>query len=212
MKYITHIKWMVIGCLLFSTTGISQSALGIYRLTGEMETAGGIKLNADSSFEFYFSYGALDRYASGIWFQSGDSIFLNSKPWPGKDFRLVNTSVRPGKRMVLELAEKNTMVLPFVYFTWFKNGKKTTLKTDSHGMASADIYAPDSIGVQFEFTPERISVFKPAKTANNYYSFAFEKWVTELFFTRTSFLVNHDQLKGRLSMLREKEFVFVKEN
>jgi hypothetical protein len=51
-----------------------------------METASGFKINEDSSFEFYFSYGALDRYGSGKWNIKNDSIILNSKLFPRERF------------------------------------------------------------------------------------------------------------------------------
>jgi hypothetical protein len=43
----------------------NNTAAGIYNLEGVMETASGFKLNADSTFEFYFSYGALDSMVKG---------------------------------------------------------------------------------------------------------------------------------------------------
>ena len=39
----------------------SQSVAGEYYLNGVMETASGFRVNADSTFEFFFSQGALDR-------------------------------------------------------------------------------------------------------------------------------------------------------
>jgi hypothetical protein len=42
----------------------TNNITGVYNLRGVMEMASGFKLNNDSSFEFYFSYGALDRYGS----------------------------------------------------------------------------------------------------------------------------------------------------
>src|SRR5438477_12312076 len=62
---------------------------GVYNLRGVMEMASGFKLNKDSSFEFYFSYGALDRYGSGKWSLINNKIVFNSKPYPGNDFKMV---------------------------------------------------------------------------------------------------------------------------
>jgi hypothetical protein len=57
---------------------------GEYSLSGVMETASAIQLNEDSTFRFYFSYGALDRYGSGKWSVHEKNIILDSKPYPGK--------------------------------------------------------------------------------------------------------------------------------
>ena len=58
----------------------SNTIVGEYYLTGFMETASGFKLNTDSTFDFFFSYGALDRSGKGTWKQEGNKVIFNSKP------------------------------------------------------------------------------------------------------------------------------------
>jgi hypothetical protein len=190
----------------------SQSVAGIYNLVGVMETAAGFKLNEDSTFEFYFSYGALDRYGSGTYSRTGDHLILNSTPWPGKDFKLLQSSIGKAGRIVFELKEKNTMLLPYVYFIIFSKGKQIPFKTNSHGMAEAIAQPIDSIGVQFEFTPERMSIFKLLNPNHNYFSFAFEQWMAEVFFKNYALKIAPEGLEGKLFLLGEKEHVFERSN
>ena len=63
-----------------------ENIAGAYYLQGVMETGSGFKLNKDSSFQFFYSYGALDRYGSGKWKLENHKIILNSKPYPGQRF------------------------------------------------------------------------------------------------------------------------------
>ena len=49
---------------------------GEYRLDGVMETGSGLLLREDGSFEWYFSYGALDLGARGRWVRSGEVVEL----------------------------------------------------------------------------------------------------------------------------------------
>ena len=49
---------------------------GEYRLEGVMETGSGLLLRADGSFEWFFSYGALDLAARGRWERERDGIAL----------------------------------------------------------------------------------------------------------------------------------------
>ena len=42
-----------------------------------METGSGLLLRADGSFEWYFSYGALDLGARGKWVRTGDAVELD---------------------------------------------------------------------------------------------------------------------------------------
>jgi hypothetical protein len=49
---------------------------GEYHLDGVMETGSGLLLRADGTFEWFFSYGALDLQARGHWQDEGDGIAL----------------------------------------------------------------------------------------------------------------------------------------
>ena len=49
---------------------------GAYSLDGVMETGSGLLLRDDGSFEWYFSYGALDLGARGRWKRAGDVVEL----------------------------------------------------------------------------------------------------------------------------------------
>src|SRR4051794_35415749 len=72
-KYYKTVLMKTIICLLLffiglTTNGQAQKNMeGEFVLEGVREMACVFKLNSDSSFEFYFSYGALDRYGSGKW-------------------------------------------------------------------------------------------------------------------------------------------------
>ena len=55
---------------------------GEYSLTGVMETASGIQLNKDSTFQFYFSYGALDREGQGKWSVTCKQYYFKQQALP----------------------------------------------------------------------------------------------------------------------------------
>ena len=56
----------------------TQAALaGDYHLDGVMETGSGLLLRDDGSFEWFFSYGALDLGARGKWKREGDTVVLH---------------------------------------------------------------------------------------------------------------------------------------
>ena len=55
-----------------------QAALaGEYHLDGVMETGSGLRLRDDGSFEWFFTYGALDLGARGTWKREGDTVVLH---------------------------------------------------------------------------------------------------------------------------------------
>jgi hypothetical protein len=65
---------------------------GSYHLEGVMETGSDLLLRADGTFEWGFSYGALDLLAKGRWQREGDGIVLQVEDmayppqWPDTKF------------------------------------------------------------------------------------------------------------------------------
>lgn len=47
-----------------------------------METASGLRISADGTFQWYLSVGALDARAAGTWVQNGSTIVFTSDPKP----------------------------------------------------------------------------------------------------------------------------------
>jgi len=54
----------------------NETLAGEYHLDGVMETGSGLLLRTDGSFEWFFSYGALDLGAKGRWTRTGNGIDL----------------------------------------------------------------------------------------------------------------------------------------
>jgi len=53
------------------------SLAGEYHLDGVMETGSGLLLRDDGSFEWFFTYGALDLGARGKWTREADTVVLH---------------------------------------------------------------------------------------------------------------------------------------
>ena len=58
-----------------------ESAVGDYS-GNAMETASGLRISADGTFQYYLSVGALDLRAAGTWERQGDLIRFTSDPKP----------------------------------------------------------------------------------------------------------------------------------
>lgn len=59
-----------------SATTSDAALAGSYHLEGVMETGSDLLLRADGTFEWAFTYGALDLLAKGRWQREGDGIVL----------------------------------------------------------------------------------------------------------------------------------------
>ena len=59
-----------------SAPATQATLAGEYYLEGVMETGSGLLLREDGTFEWFFTYGALDLGARGKWSREGDGIGL----------------------------------------------------------------------------------------------------------------------------------------
>ena len=175
-----------------------------------MEVTSGIQLNEDSTFQFYFSYGALDRFGSGKWSVQSDYIVLNSRPYPGKDFKLVKSFYSKNNFTTIKIEDKNTNLYRLVYCLVKRAGGDTIINADKNGIIIVD-YPVDSIHLLCELCTERVSSFPVSDKKNNYYTFNFEPWITDVFFK--SFPLHHSEnyLEGKHPLLDNKEYKFYKE-
>ncbi|KAA2238668.1 hypothetical protein F0L74_20835 [Chitinophaga agrisoli] len=197
--------------IFFRVDNISaQNMAGEYYLRGVMETASGFRLNADSSFDFFFSQGALDRYGKGKYKIVNDSIQFTSVTSQDHDFTLVNSSKQPGKNTVIKITEPNQQLLKYV-FVRVRSGQ--TIKgdfADSDGYFRYEGPHPDSIEMMFEFCPEKCTVV-PVSNDHNYFEFKFEPWLFEYFFRDFRLQLSGPQLKGGHPLLQGNAFVYNKE-
>jgi len=182
---------------------------GEYYLRGVTEVASGFLLKPDSTFEFFFSYGALDRMGSGKWIGNGNEIIFNSKPRPPHDFALISSKKATDEFVTIKITDRNELLQRYVY------AKVKFTDTVMEGMTNekGEIKFPrktmEDISLQFQFCPEKTSVFKPGNE-HNYFEFRFEPWISEYFFNDFHLTADGKDLKGKHPLLDEKEYRFEK--
>jgi len=206
-----HIFFYLI-IFMFSTQGLNaqnNSIAGEYSLTGVMETASGIQLNTDSTFGFYFSYGALDRYGSGKRTAHGDNIILDSRPYPGKDFKIVDSASIKNNFTTIKIEDPNTNLYRLVYCLVKRPGGDTLFNADEKGIILVQ-YPIDTIHLLCELCTERMTSFAINHQKENSYTFHFEPWITEVFFKSFALRFAGDHLQGKHPLLDDKEYDFTR--
>lgn len=184
---------------------------GEYYLRGVMETASGFKLNADSTFEFFFSYGALDRYGSGRWKQVDGNIILNSRPQPPKDFALIKSQKVAGDYIQIRIVDSNEIILRYVDAIVKHDNSSIEESTNNEGVITIQKQSLDSIGLLFRLCPDRFSHFAVTDKTHNYFEFRFEPWIAEVFFKDLKLKVeDNNKLSGRHPLLTGESYSFVK--
>jgi hypothetical protein len=183
---------------------------GEYYLRGVMETASGLKLNEDSSFEFFFSQGALDRFGKGTWKLVDGKIVLNSRPKPPVDFALLESKHEPGNFIQIKLTGVNEYLLHFLEAKIKTSKGEEYGQTDSHGVMRIPAADVEEITLHFLICGERVSVFRPADKKHNYFEFKPEPWVDEVFCENLTLRIEEAELVGAHPLLQGNAYHYEK--
>ena len=186
-----------------------EKVVGIYLLHSVRETETGFKLNPDGTFQFFFTYGALDRYGRGQWTMNDDFVYLQSRPWGGKDFALL-TSDTSGAGITVKVTDKNPIFQKHSMASLKNGANGTWLSPDSKGEMHFSHNEASVITLAFEFCPERFTFFPVENKEHNYFEFRLEPWIMEVFFNNFPLKVKRRVLIGKHPLLAGEEFIYEK--
>ena len=188
----------------------ANTVIGEYYLSGVMETASGFKLNPDSTFQFFFSYGALDRSGSGTWKQEGNNIIFNSKQGTN-GFSLINSNTINNDKLTIKITDANPSLRSHVYALLKSGDKHAEQITDKNGVISFPKQTVNSISLILEFCPEKLFVFTNNNKPHNNFEFRFEKDIMEVFFHNLVLSLHGEEgLEGQHPLLKEGTYHFKK--
>ncbi len=182
---------------------------GEYYLQGVRETASGFLLNYDGTFQFFFSYGALDRQGSGTWKLTDDKIVFNSRTKPGFDFSLVESKKTNVEGITIRIQDNNPHLLRYVYASLEAGKDHSWIPASDTGVISFPQVSTDSISLLFEFCPERFSSFK-IENDHNDFTFRFEPWLVEVFLSDFTLQTGESILTGGHPLMTGDEYRYEK--
>ncbi len=154
---------------------------GEYSLKGVPEMASGFRFNSDSTFQFFYIYGASDRQANGTYRNEGNKIVLSGTKTAGKDFSLIQKK-NSGNGITVSITDKNKLLIQSVVCL-FSNGKDTVLaETNSEGIAVADM--PDCREIQLihNYFPDSPTVIEVDLKESNFFEFSLNPSLAEVVF------------------------------
>lgn len=189
---------------------MGTTTAGEYLLDNVREIASGFLLNPDNSFQFFFSYGVLDRQSRGTWKQEGNSIIFNSGNWPGADFTIVKS--RKGndadEGIIVELDPPNPMLAAYLQLSLARGEENSWIQFRQHGHLQLPLQEFDSIAVRFEFCPERFSIL-PVKEGHTFFTIRPEQSLFELYLNNFILQYTAGGLSGRHPLM-EGQFEYRK--
>ncbi|MGC4039133.1 MAG: hypothetical protein QM764_24455 [Chitinophagaceae bacterium] len=186
------------------------TATGEYYLRGVMETASGFKLDGDGSFQFFFSYGALDRFGKGKWVQKDNRVFLNSIETHDADFALINSKKTSEKGITIKVTDQNTNLLRYIYCEVQSGHTKQHAKANENGEFFFTLQEVDSLILLFEFCPEKETKIVIPMKGNNYFEFRIEPWLMEVYFKNFSLQLREPGLAGGHPIMEGSDYRYEK--
>jgi hypothetical protein len=210
-----HISLLIITLLFgrFTEAQTPCKVCGEYYLEGVRETASGFKINPDSTFEFFFSSGALDRYGSGKWQGQGSpanelSIVFTSDTTNGPALKIIDSKKKSDEGVFLQIKDANPVVNRYFFVMGFSGKDTSYAECNPEGLATLETGLFDSIGVYFEFCPDHTLIFIPEAT-KNYFEVKTEPWIFEVFFKNFYLIAEKERLLGKHPMMKG-EFIYLK--
>lgn len=173
--------------------------------------ASGFLVKPDGDFQFFFSYGALDRQGSGRWTTENGRIIFNSTAKPLADFALVESNQTANDFINIRMQDGNAGILRHIFCS-LENGAAGTWEQMSQ---QGDVQFPPqtikSISLQFEFVPERFSTIPVPDPLHNEFLFRFEPTIVEVFLETFSLKHDSNELSGGHPLLAGHSFRYVKQ-
>lgn len=169
---------------------------GDYYLRGVIEVGSAFRFNPDGTFDFFFSYGAVDRHGSGTWEERDNNVMLNSSPKPPTDFVLQESRTTTDGEIVIQITDPNEQILRYVVARIKTPAGYESAKADECGRIALPRQPIDEIALIHELWPDRFSCFAVSDPALNQFVFSIDPRITEVEFRDLVLCADEEGLQG----------------
>lgn len=168
------------------------------RIQGEyyfrkMEMVAAFNFSEAGTFQFFFSYGAVDRSATGTFTVEGETLKLKSDKEAGKDFTVSGQS-KQAKGYHLIFNHPNNYLLKNIRGIFVLDGRQEEAFSDSNGEIRIDLPHCDTIYVQHLLYPDIAMLVKDAQNENNCFTLTLNPTLEQLSFKGIDFKIENDKL------------------
>jgi len=206
MNQLTILLSIVMSSNLFA----QNKPIGIYTFS-RMEMSAQFYFTDDNRFEFVYAYGAADRTASGTFTMSGDTVKLQAKKEPGKDFTVTKQS-KKGKDYFIVAKAPNPYLQKHILAVVIVKGEEKYFESDENGEIKIDVPSCEKIYLQHTLFPDVLTLIKDESNDNNYFEVELQPSLVEVSFKGIDLVMEGDELKCPTNYFMQMENIrFVKE-
>ncbi|MEO6546644.1 MAG: hypothetical protein ABIN94_01540 [Ferruginibacter sp.] len=171
---------------------MSQTKVQGEYIFSQREMVAGFTFTEDGKFDFFFSYGAVDRTASGTFTIDKKMIKLQSEKIAGKDFNVISQS-KSGTGYSLKFEDPNPVFLDGIRCTFFIGGVTHEEFTDQSGIVNVPYPHCDSIFVLHTLFPDFSTLIKDNKNESNHFVLALNPSLAQVSFKGIDFTIDDDK-------------------
>ena len=169
---------------------------GVYQFH-QQELVASFKFSPGNKFDFFYSYGAMDRTATGTFSITGDTLHIKSDKEPGKDFTIKSESKSgAGNHIQFEGADK--YLLSNIRCSFFTGDQRRDEFTDMEGVIDIDLDHCDKIFVFHQLFPDMVTLVKDEGNNNNRFVLALNPSLTQVSFKDFIFIIAGDKIVSPL--------------
>jgi hypothetical protein len=155
------------------------------------EMVAGFRFSVDGTFQFFFTYGAVDRSAAGTFSVEGNLLKLKSDKKPGKDFTVTNQS-RQGEGYSLKFMHQNVYLTENIRCIFHVGDQRKEAISDSKGRVQIDIPQCESIYIQHLLYPDIVTQVKDTANQNNHFELSLNPSLEQFSFKGIDFTIEDD--------------------
>lgn len=174
--------------LFINLKTLAQSSVQGEYYFRRQEMVAGFNFSVDGKFQFFYSYGAVDRNATGTFKIVGDTLKLKSDKVAGHDFTTTSQTSQ-GSGYTIAFTHPNKYLLKNILCIFFLNGKQQKVWSDENGRAHLDASHCDSIYVQHALYPDILTLVKDDKNEHNIFTLALNPSLEQVSFKGTDFKI-----------------------
>jgi hypothetical protein len=204
---------VIFTCISLMNTSylMAQPIEGTYRMSGGHEMVSAFQFKKDSSFQFYYIYGAVDRSAQGHFTVHGGRLFLHSDKKPGHDFT-VTLEKKSGEGTSIQISDPNKALLGNIAVVFKKGAEQDLQYSNGEGYIHSGFNDCDSISVVHTLFPDVPTLLLKKKPGDNYFVLKLNPSLAEISFRNFTMTITDEGLTGSLPWLFERETaLFIKE-
>ena len=169
----------------------AQMLEGEYYLTGVPEMASGFRFTPEGQFEFFFIYGAVERFAMGTYTIDGTTINLVSDKAPGKDF-IIDKELKKSDHIVVRVIDKNTYLASYVKCLCSTGDGFREYYANEEGIIETGTNDCSKVYLQHEMYPDVPSLIRDEGGDNTYFEVRFAPEISKVSFQDIAFSIEGD--------------------